>query len=55
MLLHTIEDETYALTLTRDAHLRVWNCSKAQCIAESDILSDSGGRHSVQEGNARQK
>ncbi|XP_017773941.1 PREDICTED: nuclear pore complex protein Nup160 homolog [Nicrophorus vespilloides] len=41
MLLHTFGLETYALTLCRDGQIRVWSCSKAQCISVSDVLSDS--------------
>ncbi|KAF5295354.1 hypothetical protein FQR65_LT01544 [Abscondita terminalis] len=40
MVLHTFESETYALTLSRDGNLRVWACSKGQCIAATDLNSE---------------
>lgn len=41
MVLHTFDTETYALTLCRDGNLRIWSCSKEQCIAVIDVSSET--------------
>ncbi|XP_045475134.1 nuclear pore complex protein Nup160 homolog [Harmonia axyridis] len=42
LVLHSVGVETYAITLTRDGHLKFWSCSKVQCISVINILSETG-------------
>ncbi|KAL3269609.1 hypothetical protein HHI36_008672 [Cryptolaemus montrouzieri] len=42
IVLHSIGLETYAITLTRDAHLKFWSCTKFQCVAVINIMSETG-------------
>lgn len=37
LLFYIVDYETYVLTLTRDAHLKFWSCSKGQCVAVIDV------------------
>lgn len=50
MLLYNIGLEAYALTLSRDGYLRVWSCSKSQCIAVNNLMSDIDVKHLVPGG-----
>ncbi|XP_022905074.1 nuclear pore complex protein Nup160 homolog [Onthophagus taurus] len=51
MVLHTIGLETYAFTLSKSGHLRVWSCSKGQCISVSDILSETVSGQNLSHGS----
>ncbi|GJQ71484.1 hypothetical protein Trydic_g11201 [Trypoxylus dichotomus] len=48
VVLHTIGLEIYALTLCKNGHLRIWSCTKYQCIAVSDILTETLSNTSLQ-------
>lgn len=50
MLLHSFGLETYGLTLSRDGNLRIWSCSKGQCVATTDVLLETSdaNRHLIQ-------
>ncbi|KAI4461367.1 nuclear pore complex protein [Holotrichia oblita] len=48
VVLHTVGLETYALTLCKNGHLRIWSCTKYQCIAVSDILTETLSNNSLQ-------
>lgn len=50
VVLHTVGLETYALTLCRNGHLRIWSCTKSQCIAVSDILTETLSNNALQGG-----
>ncbi|XP_057663813.1 nuclear pore complex protein Nup160 homolog [Diorhabda carinulata] len=42
LLFYIVDYETYVLTLTRDAHLKFWSCSKGQCVAVIDVREKTG-------------
>lgn len=48
MILHNIQADVYAVILTHDGYLRVWNCSKIICMGGSDILMDSNNKRLIQ-------
>ncbi|KAJ9580150.1 hypothetical protein L9F63_004167, partial [Diploptera punctata] len=50
MVLHSMGLETYLFSLHRDGNLRMWSCSRAQCVAMTDVLSDTAetGRNLTQ-------
>ncbi|CAG9862053.1 unnamed protein product [Phyllotreta striolata] len=37
LLFYDLDEETYVLSLTQDAHLKCWSCSKGQCVAVIDV------------------
>ncbi|PNF18521.1 Nuclear pore complex protein Nup160-like protein [Cryptotermes secundus] len=39
MVLHSVGLETYLFSLSRDGNLRMWSCSRAQCIMVLDMLN----------------
>lgn len=39
--MHTFVSETYAFTITTNAILRIWNCSKNECISVINISQDA--------------
>lgn len=45
MVIHSIDGENYAFTLARDGNLRVWCCSKAQCLFVYDVITEAGARN----------
>jgi Nucleoporin Nup120/160. len=53
MVLHSMGLETYLFSLYRDGNLRMWSCSRAQCVAVTDVLNDTAetGRNLTQGGN----
>lgn len=48
MILHNIQTDVYAVILTNDGYLRVWNCSRIACMGGSDILMDSTNKILIQ-------
>lgn len=50
MVLHSMGLETYLFSLYRDGNLRMWSCTRAQCVAVTDVLSDTAetGRNLTQ-------
>ncbi|XP_019873892.2 nuclear pore complex protein Nup160 homolog isoform X2 [Aethina tumida] len=42
LLILQLENELYTVTLCREGHLKFWSCSKGQCLAVIDILSEMG-------------
>ncbi|XP_072392736.1 nuclear pore complex protein Nup160 homolog [Diabrotica undecimpunctata] len=42
LLFYIVDYETYVLTLTRDAHLKFWSCTKGQCVAVIDVREKTG-------------
>ncbi|KAK9890753.1 hypothetical protein WA026_012101 [Henosepilachna vigintioctopunctata] len=42
LVLHSVNSETYAITLTRDCHLKFWSCTKSQCSSTINILAETG-------------
>lgn len=40
MVLHSVGLETYLFSLSRDGNLRMWSCSRAQCIMVADMLNN---------------
>lgn len=50
MTLHSYGTDTFLFCLGRSAQLRIWSCSKGQCISVADILEDAGeqGRNLTQ-------
>lgn len=45
MLVHTIGLETYAITLYREGQIKVWDCTKLQCIAVDVSLPEARAPH----------
>ncbi|PSN51838.1 Nuclear pore complex protein 160 [Blattella germanica] len=41
MVLHSMGLETYLFSLYRDGNLRMWSCSRSQCVAVTDVLNDT--------------
>lgn len=41
LVLHSFGHETYLFALCREGNVRMWACSKAQCVAVADIAIDS--------------
>lgn len=41
LVLHSYGHETYLFALCREGNVRMWACSKAQCVAVADIAIDS--------------
>jgi len=52
MVLHSVGLETYLFSLSRDGNLRMWSCSRAQCIMVANVLNDIAetGRNLTQGG-----
>jgi hypothetical protein len=52
MVLHSVGLETYLFSLSRDGNLRMWSCSRAQCIMVADMLNNIAdtGRNLTQGG-----
>jgi hypothetical protein len=52
MVLHSVGLETYLFSLSRDGNLRMWSCSRAQCITVADMLNNIAdtGRNLTQGG-----
>jgi hypothetical protein len=50
LLLHTFGLETFVLTLCRNGQLKFWSCSRAECVAIIDVISETGviSRNQVQ-------
>lgn len=42
MILHSSVTDTYLFCLSRSAQLRIWSCSKGQCVSVSYILDETG-------------
>lgn len=52
MVLHSVGLETYLFSLSRDGNLRMWSCSRAQCVMGTDMMSNIAetGRNLMQGG-----
>lgn len=50
MTLHSFGSDTYLFSLGRSGQLRIWSCSRGQCVSVLDVLDDSGeqGRNMTQ-------
>lgn len=42
MTLHSFGADTYLFCLGRSGQLRIWSCSRGQCVSVSDVLDDAG-------------
>lgn len=42
MALHSFGSDTYLFCLGRSGQLRIWSCSRGQCVSVSDVLDDAG-------------
>jgi len=41
MIFHSMGSDTFLFSLSRSGSLRVWSCSKVQCIMVADVLEDA--------------
>ncbi|KAJ1526649.1 hypothetical protein ONE63_008234 [Megalurothrips usitatus] len=50
MTLHSFGSDTYLFCLGRSGQLRIWSCSRGQCVSVSDVLDDAAeqGRNLTQ-------
>lgn len=53
MLVHTIGLETYAITLYREGQIKVWDCTKLQCIAVDVSLPEARAPHDTSLKNSK--
>ena len=50
---NSVVDDWLLLSLCRDGQLRIWSCTKQQCLSVTDVLSSNGSGPNVStSGNA---